>query len=290
MSEFATLHPYDPVFVARYVAAIRGDIASADLLPAAPAWAARELERARGGYQRALERQRDEAAANVISLGLARMLAAVEPVYYVPDLGFTQIESRFDRGLGMLLRPPSRLFADAGLDVAAARAMPIRLDASGGSMGGAFMPPALTGQFREQLESRMERLAQRMAEAEMDGPAYIGQLLDVAAYATERGLGLYEATDVFVPGVAESLPPGLRLVQPDRKRLPRELRARLEAAARPPREPGLLARLFSRGRGGVAPAEVPWDAPRLWRGLNDVTPPPDDSDAEAKPPDEGRRG
>lgn len=288
MSEFATLHPFDPAFVARYVAALRGELSPAELLPAAPGWAERELERARRGYQRALERQRDEAAANAISLGLARLLAAVEPVYYVPDMGFTQIEARIDRGLGMLLRPPSRLFADAGLEMAAARAMPIRLDASGGSMGGAYMPPALTEQFREQLESRMERLARRMAEAEMDGPAYIGQLLDVAAYVCDRGLGLYEATDVFVPGVAESLPPGLRLVQPDRKRLPRELRTRLEAAARPPREPGLIARLFTRGR-AVPAREVPWDDPRLWRGLNDVTPPPDPPEREEEPHREGHR-
>jgi hypothetical protein len=274
MSELATLHPYDPAFVARYVAAVQGTLAPDELVPAAPAWASREIARARHGYARLLTRQHDDAAANAVSYTLARMLSVAEPVFLVPNAGFTQLEARIDRGIGMLLRPPSRLFADAGLEVAAARAIPIRLDVSGGSMGGAFMPPALAGQFREHLESRMDRLARRLAEAEMDAPAYVGQLLDVAAYAAERNLGLYEAIDVIVPGVVESMPPGLRLVQPDRKRLARDLRARLEAASRPPREPGLLARLFSR-RHDDADLGSSRIEQRPWRGISDVTPPPE---------------
>jgi hypothetical protein len=286
VSEFATLHPYDPAFVARYVAAVRGEIAPAELVPPAPAWAEQEIARARRGYARALERQKDEAAVNAISLGLARMLAVTQPVFFVPDMGFTQIEARFDRGLGMLLRPPSRLFLDAGLDTSVARTMPIRIDASGGSMGGAFLPPALTEQFRDHLEARMDRLARRMAEAEMDAPAYIGQLLDVAAYVTANGLGLYEASDVFVPGMLESQPPGIRLLQPDRKRLPKELRVRLEEATRPPREPGLIARLLGRGRATPAREDMAWDEPRVWRGVNDVTPPPERHASAASASDE----
>ncbi len=287
MSEFATLHPYDPAFVTAYVAAVRGEVAPADLVPPAPAWAEQEIARARRGYARALERQKDEAAVNAISLGLARMLSVTQPVFFVPDMGFTQIEARFDRGLGMLLRPPSRLFLDAGMETRVARTMPIRLDSSGGSMGGAFLPPSLTGQFRELIEARMERLARRMAEAEMDGPAYIGQLLDVAAYVADSGLGLYEATDVFVPGVLESQPPGIRLLQPDRKRLPKDLRLRLEEAARPPREPGLFARLLGRGRVAPTKEEAPWDEPRVWRGVNDVTPPPERPSTDPASPEEG---
>lgn len=271
MSEFSTLHPYDPAFVARYVAAVRGELPPGDVLPAAPAWAEREVARAQRELDRAMAGR--ESGANVVSLALARLLAASQPVFFVPGAGFTQLEARYDRGIGMLLRPPSRLFADAGLEIAAARAMPIRLDASGGSMGGAFLPPALAGQFHQQLETRMERLARRMAEAEMDAPAYVGILLEAAAYAADRGLGLYEASDVMVPGVPESQPPGLRLVQPDRKRLERALRARLEEAAKPPKEPGLLARLF--GRGAAAKRDDIWDDARPWRGVNDVTPPPD---------------
>jgi hypothetical protein len=270
MSELSTLHPYDPAFVARYVAAVRGHLAAEALLPEAPGWAGREVARARAGYGRALGG--NEAGANAVGYGLARVLGATEPVFYLPGMGLTHLEAKIDRGAGMLLRPPSRLFADAGLEPVAARAMPIRIDAAGGMMGGAFIPPALTPRFRELLEQRMERLARRIAEAEMDAPALLGTLLQAAAYAAERGYGLVEAIDVVVPDVPESAPPGLRLVVPDRKRLDRELRARLEAAARPPKEPGVLARLFRRGG---APREQDPDAGRRWRGMNDVTPPPE---------------
>ena len=271
MSEFATLHPYDPRFVRDYVAAVRGDLPGAQLLPAAPEWANRELARAQRGYQRALAG--DEVGANLVSHELARLLGAGMPVYFVPGAGLTQLEARFDRGLGMLLRPPSRLFMDAGLESTAARRMPIRLDASGGSMGGAFVSPALVPQFRAHIEARLERLARRMAEAEMDAPAYVGILLEAATFAESRGFGLFEAADVVVPGVTESEPPGLTLLQPDRKRLDKSLRQQLEEAARPPKEPGLFARIFR----GAKPAQthVALDDPRLWRGLNDVTPPPE---------------
>lgn len=275
MSEFATLHPYDPQFVRVYVAAVRGELPGAELLPAASDWANRELARAQRGYQRALTG--DEAGANMVSHELARLLGAEMPVYFVPGAGLTQIEARFDRGIGMLLRPPSRLFMDAGMASAAARRMPIRLDASGGSMGGAFLSPTLVPQFRAHIEARLERLARRMAEAEMDAPAYIGILLEAAMFAESRGLGLFEAADVVVPGVAESEPPGLILLQPDRKRLDKPLRQQLEAAARPPKEPGLFARVFR----GAKPAQphITLDDPRLWRGVNDVTPPPESLDA-----------
>lgn len=272
MSELVTLHPYDPAFVARYVAAVTGEQAASGLAPH-EAWAEREIVRARRGYASALGGS--ESGANAITYGLARLLASVEPVFYLPGAGLTQLEARFDRGIGMLMRPPSRLFGDAGLETRAARAMPIRLDASGGSMGGAFLPPAQTTQFRDLLRQRMDRLARRMTEAEMDAPAIVGLLLETAAYAADRGLGLYEAADIIVPGVPESEPPGLRLVAPDRKRLDPELRKRLEGASRPPREPGLLARLFGRGT-NPAPRDARDDR-RQWGGMSDVTPPPDEA-------------
>lgn len=271
MSEFATLHPYDPQFVRAYVAAVRGELSATHLLPAAPDWATQELARAQRGYQRALTG--DESGANMVTHELARLLGAGMPVYFVPGAGLTQIEARFDRGIGMLLRPPSRLFMDAGMESVAARRMPIRLDASAGSMGGAFLSPALVPQFRAHIETRLERLARRMAEAEMDAPAYVGILLEAAMFAEARGLGLYEAADVVVPGVAESEPPGLNLLQPNRKRLDKPLRQQLEEAAKPPKDPGLFARIFR----GARPSEpqIALDDPRLWRGVNDVTPPPE---------------
>lgn len=278
MSELTTLHPYDPGFVARYVAAVRGELAAADLLPEAPRWAEQELARARRGYERAL--RGDEIGANQVSYGLARFLAATEPIFLLPGAGLTQIEARYDRGLGMLLRPPSRLFADAGLEIAAARAMPIRLDASAGSMGGAFLPPTLATQFRDTVEDRLERMARRMTEAELDAPALLGVLREAATDAAARGLGLFEAVDVVVPGVAASEPPGLRPIVPDRKRLDREFRKRLEDAARPPREPGLISRLLGRGERSAGKPN-PEDG-RRWRGMNDVTPPPEPAATEGQ--------
>ena len=125
----------------------------------------------------------------------------------------------------------------------------------------------------------MERLARRMAEAELDAPALLGTLLEASAYAAERGLGLYEAVDVVVPGVPESEPPGLRLVVPDRKRLDRDLRRRLEAAARPPQGAGAPGAAVSARRRPARPQDA--DAGRRWRGMNDVTPPPEPLPREA---------
>lgn len=149
-------------------------------------------------------------------------------------------------------------------------------------MGGAFVSPTLVPQFRAHIEARLERLARRMAEAEMDAPAYVGILLEAATFAESRGFGLFEAADVVVPGVAESEPPGLTLLQPDRKRLDRSLRQQLEEAARPPKEPGLFARIFRGAK--PAQAHVALDDPRLWRGLNDVTPPPERPTAREEAP------
>jgi hypothetical protein len=284
MSELVTLHPYEPAFVARYVATVRGELAAGELLPGAPGWAVREIARAQREHPRA--RGGNEAGANALSYELARLLAATEPAFFAPGAGLTQLEARFDRGIGMLLRPPSRLFGDAGLETSAARAMPIRLDHAGGSMGGAHMPPPLVPQFRELLEQRMDRLARRMTESDLDAPAIIGVLIEAATYASDRGLGLFEAVDVFVPGVPESEPPDLRLIAPDRKRLDRDLRRRLEEASRPPAEPGLLARLFGRKR-VTPPDQNPMENGRQWRGTNDVTPPPELEWREREAPREG---
>jgi hypothetical protein len=136
------------------------------------------------------------------------------------------------------------------------------------------MPPALLPGFQDLLERHLERLSQRLAESELDAPALLGVLMEAAAYATERDLGLIEAMDVIALDAPASEPPGLRLVVPDRKRLERGLRKRLEAASRPPKEPGLLARIF--GRGGNPGSLHANPAPgRRWRGMNDVTPPPE---------------
>ena len=250
MSDGTTLHPIDPELVHRYAAAVGGALPAEALVVATtdPVWSERLLERAARGYAGAL--RGEERGANAVSLGLAQVLATAHPTFYLPGAGFSFWEARIDRGLGMLLRPPSRLFGEAGLETAAARTMPIRLDAGGGAMGGAFVPARLVPRLRALLEERETRLVRRLVEAELDAVPLYGLLLEATAYADERGLGLYEAIDAIVPEAPEADPPGARLVAPDRKRLDPALRKRLEEAAKPPKQPGLLARLRKRGAGG----------------------------------------
>ncbi|MFN8592078.1 MAG: hypothetical protein U0031_11525 [Thermomicrobiales bacterium] len=72
MSELTSLHPYDPAFVARYVAVVRGNREDPTLAPAAPRWLEQEIARARRGYQRAI--LGEEIGANQVSYGLGRLL------------------------------------------------------------------------------------------------------------------------------------------------------------------------------------------------------------------------
>jgi hypothetical protein len=246
MSELCSLHPLDEEIVARYVRAVARGGDPGPLAPGDPAWAERLVGGARRGYERA--RTGNEAGANAVSFGLAQALAAAHPTFLLPGAGLTVWEARIDRGLGMLLRPPSRLFGDAGLATAAARAMPIRLDLGAGTMGGAFVPARLVPDLQRLLDERTERLLKRLIDAELDGVAVLGLLIDAVGYAAERGLGLYEAIDVIVPEAPEADPPGARVLVPNRKALDPALRRRLEEAAKPPKQPGLAARLFGRRR------------------------------------------
>ena len=246
MSALCPLRPLAEGVVARCARAVAAGGDPLGLAPADPVWAERLVGTARRGYERA--RAGNEAGANAVSFGLAQALAAAHPTFLLPGAGLTVWEARIDRGLGMLLRPPSRLFGEAGLVTPAARAMPIRLDLQAGMMGGAHVPARLVPDLQRLLEARTERLVRRLIEAELDGVAILGLLMDAVAYAAERGLGLYEALDVITPEAPEADPPGARVLMPDRKRLDPALRRRLEEAAKPPKQPGLVARLLGRGR------------------------------------------
>lgn len=242
--ELCSLHPLNLDVVQSYVAALEHTGAAPEVgLPNNP-WTAQLLAEARQGYVRA--RAGSEAGANAVTYGLARLLATAAPTFVLPGAGLTPIEARIDRGVGMLMRPPARLFVDAGLDIAAARSLPIRLDLSRGLMGGAFIPARLVPEFQGLLESRLPRFLRRFAEAELDGVAIVGALLAACDAARSRGLGLYEAMDVVTPDVPEADPPGAVVMVADRRALDRDLRRRLEAAAKPPKPLGLLSRL--RGR------------------------------------------
>jgi hypothetical protein len=234
--EHCSLHPIDLDVVNSYVAALNGDASYSF-----SSWGSREIELARSGYARA--KQGNEDGAIAVGFGLAKLLSEANPNFFQEGVSLTSWEARIDRGIGMMLRPPSRLFIDAGLDQVAARAMPIRLDMSRGMMGGAFIPARLMNQVDELLDKRLERLVKRMIETEMDGVTTMAFMLEAVQFAKGSELGLYEAIDVVSPNAPESWPPGASIVVADKRRIDSELRARLEQAAKPPKKPGLFSRL-----------------------------------------------
>ena len=236
-----------------YARSAAGDDALLDALPGDGRWREWVVSAARRGYERA--RAGDEEGASALTYALGQVLATREPSFFCEGVSLTSWEARIDRGVGMLMRPPSRLFIDAGLDTGAARVLPMRLDLSRGMMGGAYIPARLVPDFERLLEARLERVVRRLIDAELDGVAVMGLMLEVARYARERGLGLYEAMDVITPGTPEALPPGARLVVADRKRIAPDLRKRLEAAAKPPKKPGLLSRILGKS---AAPSDPQW--------------------------------
>jgi hypothetical protein len=186
----------------------------------------------------------DEIASNRITLAFARIVALDHPTFFHDGFGLTTWEARVDRGIGMLMRPPSRLFVDAGLERRQVEAMPIRLDLQGGLMGGAWIPPRLIGNLRELLDARLDRLAKRLHEAEYDPYALLG-LMDIAvAYAAERNLGLFEA--IGVVGPSGEYPAGVEIVFADQKRMNPALLQRIELAITPPKKPGLFSRMLGR--------------------------------------------
>ena len=238
--ELCSLHPFEPATVERYVGVLRGEAEPPS------AWSAWWLESARQGLVGA--RAGNEEAANAVSHALALALSTEHPSFAQDGFGLTAWEARIERGVGMLLRPPSRLLMDAGLDSSAARTLPIRLDLNRGTMGGAFVPPRLVPDLYRLIDTRTDRIARRLREAEYDPVGTLGLLFEAVSYAADRGLGIYEAMDAVLPDATGGLVPGARVVGPDPKRLDRALRQRLVEAAKPPRKPGVLARLLGRGQ------------------------------------------
>jgi len=236
-----SLHPLNLEIVSHYVAVLHGT-------PPEPADAGWFTERLRDDAR--LAGTGNEGAANRVTLGLARALSMSGPVFIQGVSGLSFWEAQVDRPIGMLMRPPSRLFADHGLDAAAGRAMPVRLDAQLGMMGGAWMPARLVGQAYEQLDDHLERSVKRLVAAEYDPLPVAGLLQEALAYALANGVGLYEAQNLCGPN-GEGLP-GATIVRPDPARLDPDLVTRIEASQQPPRKPGLLQRMF--GRGGSGPS------------------------------------
>jgi hypothetical protein len=258
--ELITVHPLDPEVVRLYVAVLGGDEPVPD---AWQAWWSPALPGAIGEARRGSER-----AANQLTHGLAQALAGQWPSYFQQGFGFTTWEARIDRGVGMLLRPPSRLFVEAGLPEPVARAMPIRLDLQEGMMGGAWIPARLVPDLERQLDTRLERTAKRLHDGEFDPYAMLGLMLEAATYARTQGLGLFEAMDIVGPG-GEVIAGGT-VVTPDRKRLAPAVQERIAEAIRPPKQAGLLARMFGRkGHEGFSPNGK---TPPVKPPVSDVTP------------------
>ena len=238
--EIVSLHPLDKAIVERYVSALGGS-------PPAAAWSGWFSESLRQDVQSA--KAGNEGAANRITLNLARALGQAGPVFTYSAFGLSFWEAQVDRPIGMLMRPPSRLFVEAGFDPTAARTMPIRLDLQHGMMGGAYIPARLIEQAWGLLQEHMERSVKRLAEAEYDPVASFGLMYEAIGYARERGLGLYEAIDVIGPDGQGGA--GMAVVRPDRKRLDRELANQIAEFLKPPKKPGLMSRIFGRGGGAT---------------------------------------
>jgi hypothetical protein len=234
--EIVSLHPIDAEAVQRFVAVLQG-------APPDPAWVGWSPEALRDDVARA--GAGDEMAANRITRGLAIALGQSGPFFTHRAFGLSFWEAQVDRPIGMLMRPPARLFMDAGLDTTVARTMPIRLDFQHGMMGGAYIPARLIDQAYQLLDDHMERSVKRLVAAEYDPVATLGIMWEAVSYARDRGMGLYEAMDVVGPD-GQGLP-GMTMYSPDRKRLDIDLVARIDEYRKPPKKPGLLQRMFGRG-------------------------------------------
>jgi hypothetical protein len=229
--QLVSLHPFDTHVAEAYVSAVLGTRAPD------PRWASWWSD----DLRLALDELRDgsELAANRLTVGLAQAMAAEHPAFMQVGFGFTAWEAQVDRGVGMLIRPPARVFVDAGVDRRMVENMPIRLDMQGGMMGGAYVPERLIGQLDAMLDERLERMAKRLKEAEYDPFPMLGLMHAAVTYAKQRNLGLYEAIDIITPG--------MQVVRaPEKKELDPAFRERIEHAIAEEKKPGIIGRLFGR--------------------------------------------
>jgi hypothetical protein len=242
------LHPFDPAFAAAFVAAA-SDPAASDLLPGVPpARSASLVADARTALARLAAG--DDRGARDFTATFAHALAELQPVFLHESLTLTAWEARIDRGAAMLLRPPARLFVEAGLPARLGHRLPVRLDSGGASMGGAWVPPHLVPQFAALLDTRFDRIAQRLAESDLDPLGVIAMSQAALAYAAAHNLGLFESDGV----VLADAPAGASLRLYDRKRVDPALRQRVAVAVAPAKAPGLLSRLTRRHPATDAPS------------------------------------
>ena len=178
-----------------------------------------------------------------IGFGLAGFLALEHPTFAGGGLALTSWEARVDRGIAMLIRPPSRLFTDAGLPVPIARSMPIRLDLSEGMMGGAYIPARLLPQAHELMARNVKRSIRRMVDADMDAELLQALMMEAVAYAASNGLGLYEAIGFVDFSEPATWPSGTRIRN---RPTDKAIIDQVATAARPDHKPGAFSRMWNK--------------------------------------------
>lgn len=221
------LHLYSPDIADQYFQALKGE--------APPSWHWWQDD-----FATLMRDEVSEADANRLTSAIAIAMADAYPTFWHEGCGLTQWEAMIDRGVGMLMRPPARIFVDHGHNPYLIDKMPIRLDLQGGfPMAGAWIPPHLVGKLHEMVETRLELWAKRIHEAELDPYPMLTTMHMASGEAMRQGLGLIESMDV--------LPPGSQVVQtPDRKKMDPALRTRIDAALNEDKH-GLMDKLFRRG-------------------------------------------
>ena len=200
---------------------------------------AEEIEQGRKGL--VMLEAGDSRGPDLLTHAFARFLAFRRPSFVIPDMSLTNWEAQIERGVGMMLRPPSRLFVEAGMSRELAARFPIRLDNQKGTMAGAWLPSHLVGQVDDLLKRRLGTQLTRLRDSEVDPVIVMGGMFAALERARLDGMGLIEAMDVFADGRAV----GQVMHITERKHLSKELRAHLEEAAKPPKKQSLFSRLTS---------------------------------------------
>lgn len=222
------LHLYSPEIATQYINTLRGE--------ETPEWSWWQTD-----LPEFITREISEDEANRLTSGIALAMAEKLPSFHYGFCGLTHWEAMIDRGVGMLMRPPARVFVDHNHNPYMLDKMPIRLEMQGGfPMGGAWVPPHLIPKLKEMVEQRLDLWAKRIHEAEMDPYPILTTLHMAVEEADKQGLGLMESMDV--------LPPESQIIAtPDRKRMDPTMRERIDLALKEEKQ-SLIDKLFRRGK------------------------------------------
>lgn len=221
--QLITVHMYSSEIAKHYVQALRGEVA--------PDWKWWE-----GDLPGLLKSPLDENAANRITTGLALAMADAHPTFHLNGFGLTPWEATIDRGVGMLMRPPARVFVDNDVHPLLVHSMPIRLDLQGGIMGGAWIPPHLIDKLDEMVEKRLDLWAKRLQDAESDPYSMLATMRMAVDEAKSSGSGLIEAINILHPDtpIVET---------PTKNKMDPALRSRIDSALEEEKQ-SLIDKLF----------------------------------------------